>query len=364
MDKITMHIKRSEQRKIITMRKLFAVTFLLLLALPSIAQYGGTAGYQFINLPNSARNAALGGRIISIMDNDLNLALSMPAMLDSTDHDQVVFNYTGYLSDINYGTVGYAKYIPEVATFAASLQYISYGEIAETDVSGQEIGSLSSGEYMLSLGAGRQLDEAFSVGSNVKVILSNLAEYNASAVALDLSGAYRSKDTFFSAGLLVRNIGFNISNYTENGDLSVPFGIDLGLTRKLAKSPLRFSVNFENLQKWDLTFTDPADLNQVDPLTGQVIELPEESTLEKGMRHVILGSEFILSENFHLRFGYNFRRRAELRLEQKPATSGISWGLGLRISKFKLNYGRATYNQAGSTNHISMTVRLSDFKRG
>jgi hypothetical protein len=86
--------------------------------------------------------------------------------------------------------------------------------------------------------------------------------------------------------------------------------------------------------------------------------------LEKGMRHVILGSEFILSENFHLRFGYNFRRRAELRLEQKPATSGISWGLGLRISKFKLNYGRATYNQAGSTNHISMTVRLSDFKRG
>ncbi len=346
------------------MKKIFAVIFLMGMIIPLSAQYGGSAGFQFINLPNSARNAALGGRIISIADGDLNLALVMPSLLDSTDHDQLVFNYNGYLSDINYGTVGYAKHYQDLSTFSASLQYISYGDIVARDVSGNDLGKVSSGEYMFSLGAGKAIDSMYSIGSNVKFILSNLADYNASAIALDLSGNYVSKDTYFSAGLLIRNIGTPIKKYSPNEDLSLPFGIDLGLTRKLAKSPLRFSLTLENLQRWDLTYLDPRFVNQVDPLTGQVVEIKEESQLQKGMRHVILGSEFILSDNFHLRFGYNFRRRAELRYEQKPATSGISWGLSLRVSKFKLNYGRATYNHAGSTNHISMTVRLSDFKKG
>ena len=42
---------------------------------------------------------------------------------------------------------------------------------------------------------------------------------------------------------------------------------------------------------------------------------------------------------------------------------GFSWGFGIRISKFHLNYGRASYHLAGASNHFSITTDLSSFSR-
>lgn len=345
------------------MKKILVLTFLWLGAVGSVmGQYGGSAGFQFLNLPTSSRNAALSGRIISIVDNDLNLAIGMPSLLDSTDHDQIVFNYTPYLGDINYGNVAFARHYDGIATFGAALQYVSYGDFLETNEYGEEFGSFSSGEYVLNLMASRQIDSSFSVGGAMKLFTSNLQNYNASGVAFDVSGNYRSRDGNFSAGVLLRNMGFAFDKYNPGEDLDVPFGIDLGFSRKLANSPLRFNLMLENLQKWDLTYIDPAFINRVDPLTGLVIEIPEESFVVKAMHHVNFGAEFLLSDNFHLRFGYNYRRRAELKFDRKPATAGISWGIAFRVNRFKLSYGRANYNQAGTTNNFSISTNLREFR--
>ena len=80
---------------------------------------------------------------------------------------------------------------------------------------------------------------------------------------------------------------------------------------------------------------------------------------DRFMRHITVGSEFILSKNFNLRVGYNYRRRQELKLEDKPGTAGFSYGFGVRVSKFHISYGRSVYHLAGPSNHISVTTAIN-----
>jgi hypothetical protein len=42
------------------------------------------------------------------------------------------------------------------------------------------------------------------------------------------------------------------------------------------------------------------------------------------------------------------------------STVGFSWGFGLRISRFHINYGLARYHLAGSSNIISIALNLND----
>ena len=66
-------------------------------------------------------------------------------------------------------------------------------------------------------------------------------------------------------------------------------------------------------------------------------------------------------KNLFIRGGFNFQRRQDMMLATRPAMVGFSWGLGFRISKFHLNYSRATYHLAGSTNIFNFSTNLSSF---
>jgi hypothetical protein len=42
------------------------------------------------------------------------------------------------------------------------------------------------------------------------------------------------------------------------------------------------------------------------------------------------------------------------------STVGFSFGFGIKVSRFNLNYGWANYHRAGATNHISISTSLKD----
>ena len=89
----------------------------------------------------------------------------------------------------------------------------------------------------------------------------------------------------------------------------------------------------------------------------------KEEHADKMMRHVILGEEIIPTQNFFVNIGYNYRRRMELKIDSRSYTVGFSWGFGLKISKFRFSYGRATYHLAGASNHFSLSTNLNEFYR-
>ena len=141
----------------------------------------------------------------------------------------------------------------------------------------------------------------------------------------------------------------------------MPFELQIGLSKRLKHLPFRYSVLINHLDKWDLRYEDPSTQN-IDPISGEKIEGSDiEKFADNFMRHIVLGGELMIGKNLSLRAGYNYKRRQELKITEKTSTVGFSWGIGIRISKFHINYARSTWHLAGSPNYISVTTRLSEF---
>ena len=147
-------------------------------------------------------------------------------------------------------------------------------------------------------------------------------------------------------------------SYTIGNSESLPFGIHLGISKKLGHAPFRFTFTYHDLQRWNLTYFDPSSSQSIDPLTGQPIIPVNPNFLTQFFNHIVIGSEFLLSKNFHLRFGYDFKRRFELKPSSRPGTTGISWGIGFKIKKLNLSYSNSKYHFSGTSNHITLSTKF------
>lgn len=329
----------------------------------SIAQTGGSGTFAFLNLPPSARISSLGGSLLSIKDHDLNNAFYNPALLNPQMDNTLAFNTMNYFSDISYGYAAYGKDAGRAGTFAAGILYINYGDFTAADETGFASGTFKASEYAINAGWGHAYEKGFSYGVNLKGIVSKFETYESTGISTDLGGAYYDTASTFCAGVVLKNIGMQLSSYVPGNKEPLPFEIQAGITKKLKHAPFRYCITLHNLQKFDLTYTDPRRQQQeVDLVTGEPID-NEPGFADKAARHVIIGVEALLSKNFSLRAGYNHQKRKELAIEEKGSTAGFSWGFGLRIKKISLSYGSARYHLAGATNQFSISLGLNEFIR-
>ena len=288
----------------------------------------------------------------AVADGDVNLALYNPSLLDSTSHQKLGLSYVNYFSGINLGFASYAHHLDSSdITLAATMQYVNYGDFTERDAAGNDLGSFRAGDYALTIGAAKPIDSLFTVGANAKVT------YNALGLAIDAGITYNNPKRLLTAALVLRNLGVQVNGYTSDVRDTLPANLMISVSKKLRYAPFRFSVTYDQMQQWDLTAGDPTS-STIDPLTGELIE---ENSFELGdqfMRHIILGTELLLGDNFNVQVGYNYRRRQEMKLSDRPGTAGLSWGLGLRIKRFDISYARASYHLAGGSNHFTISTRL------
>jgi len=337
----------------------FPLAFLPAMA---FAQLGGQHAFRVLDIPNSARASALGGNYIAVRDNDINLGLFNPALLHKGMERQVALSYLPYFSGINIGYAGYAHHFDSLgATFAGNVQYVDYGTFTRTDESGQELGEFKAGEYVFQVGGGIPLDSLFSVGANVKFITSNLDTWNSTAWAIDVGGVFHKPVLGVTVAAMLRNFGYQTSTFTGTRE-KLPFQAQLGATYKFRHAPFRLGLMLEQLQRWDLTYEDPNAAARIDPTTGEVI-VDKTSRFEKAMLHVVPSAEILLGDNFMLRVAYNYRRRQEMVLPDKPAITGLSFGVGLRVSKLHISYGYSQMHLAGISNTFTLAARFADFKR-
>lgn len=327
------------------------------------AQMGGSTTFSTLDLPLSARSAAIGGNCMAINDNDINLATWNPAMLSSRMSTQLAFSFADYFSDIKYGYAGFAYHVDKVGTFAFTATHINYGKFQETDNTGAIIGEFSAGEFGLNGSYSRMIDSSFSVGATAKFVQSNLYLWKSNAFAVDLAARYKIPHRDFTAAFLIRNIGTVMSTYTAGNKEKLPFEVEAGMSFKPKHMPFRFSFAFTNLQKWDLTYIDPNNPPQlVDPLTGDSIHISKFKTFnDKFARHLVVGGELLIGKAVSLRFGYNYMRRKELMVDGKHGAVGFTFGCGIHVYKFNISYAHASYHLSGGTNTFTLTTCLSDF---
>ncbi|MFC2151142.1 type IX secretion system protein PorQ [Bacteroidota bacterium] len=345
------------------MKKLLFILSIIIISLPIYAQIGGTNTYDFLNLVNSARVASFGGDVIAINDNDFNLTYHNPALLNSDMNHSMVVNYVNYFTDVNYGYAAYATNIKEYGIFSGGIQYINYGKFTAADEKGIVTGEFKAAEYAINLVYSRVIDSTFRVGINVKPIISTLEKYTSLGIATDIGVIYNKPQNLFTAAFVIKNLGAQLKGYTDERE-PLPFNMQLGISQKLKHAPLLFTVTYDHLEKWDLTYEKPQDEDAfLDPSSGETSQSTIDKIADQFMRHILIGVEFNPVNNFYVRAGYNYRRRKEMLIESKTSTIGFSWGFGVKISKFHLSYGRATYHLAGASDHFSISTNLDSFKK-
>ena len=327
------------------------------------AQVGGEGTYDFLNMPNSARVAAMGGNFLAIDDNDITITVNNPSLINPELNNNLGLSYINYFSGINYGFATYSRTFDEIGSFTTTIQFMNYGKFEEYDETNTHIGEFTANEVALGIGWGRELTPHFSIGSNLRFIYSDFYIANSFGIAVDVAGSYIHDESQFVASLIARNVGIQITKYDKGNSEPIPFELQLGLSKGLKHLPFRFSVLFNHLNKWDLRYDDPLE-ERVDPITG---EEKSKSWIEKSsdelLRHIVIGGEMTIAKFINVRIGYNYKKRKELAVKERPSTVGISWGVGVRISKFHVSYSRSRYHLEGSPNFITITTNLSDFHK-
>jgi len=338
-----------------------SVVFILLLVVSRLCgQVGGEGTYEFLNLATTPRLAALGGKVASFDDPELGLALYNPSLLQPNMHNQLAFSYVGYYAGIRYGSVMYARNVERFGTVGIGIMQVNYGSFIETDETGIITGSFTASDMAINLLYSRSFDSIFTVGINVKPIYSHLYSYKSYGIAADIGFSYKHPNGFFSAGIVLRNIGTMIKPYTTDTWQKLPFEIVAGFSKKLAHAPFRFVVTFHQLQNFSLNYKRPNTNDGSLGLDASAKDSRIKTISNEALSHLIVGAEFVPFKSFCFRAGYNYQRRNELKVEENISSVGFSWGFGVRISKFQISYGQSRYHLAGPTKYFSITTDLDD----
>jgi hypothetical protein len=339
-----------------SMLKHLVLFLMLLICSVTFGQIGGRHTYQFLNLTTSPRQAALGGNTITIYDEDVNQVMFNPATLNEDMDNHLAMNYGSYYGEASYGTASYAyTYDRHVQTFYAGVSYINYGKFDGYDENGQATSDFTGSEGALSVGYAYNIPYTnIHFGANAKLITSTLETYNSIGGAIDLGFLYIDEQNDINLALVVRNIGTQFTTYSGIKE-NLPLEIIAGVSQELEHVPLRWHLSLENLQQWNVSFSNPVrGETNIDGSTKE----EKVSFVNNALRHVVVGFELFPKKAFNIRMGYNFRRGEELRVEEQRNFSGVSLGFGLKMNRLKFNYSYSKYTLAANTSLFGLILNF------
>ena len=341
------------------MKSFFLFLLLFSFIIDTCGQVGGERVYQFLNISTSARQIALGGEVITLMD-DVNQPIWNPAVINNNLDGKLAVNYSSYLAGINIGSISYASEISRrFGTVYASIKYLDYGTIIGADEQGNEIGNFSANDIAISLGYAYNFPHSnFYIGVNLKVITANISSFSSSGIAADVALMYHNPFKPFSFTIVARNFGTQISSFNGKNE-NLPFELAFGASYKLQYVPLKWHATLDNLQQWDISGANPSE--QTTDLDGNVTQ-EKPGFIDNAFRHFSIGAELFPEKLVNIRVGYNFRRAAELKLQNVRTFSGISFGFGIKMNRFKFNYAHSKFHSAANVSTFSLEIDLDNRK--
>ena len=300
--------------------------------MPVCGQESQTA-YNFLRLPVSAHVAALGGENISLIDDDATLIFHNPALINDVSDRSINLNFMTYMEGAKTASAAFLKAAGDRGTWGVTAQYMDYGSMKETAADGQELGTFSARDIALGGTFAYALTNDISGGVTAKVISSHIAGYSSLAVGIDLGANYFNEDLDLSVSAVARNLGGQVKAYDDDFE-RIPFDLQLGATKRLGHSPLRFSITMSRLHDWSEAFG----------------------------RHLAVGADVFLGQSIYVAAGYNFRRASEMKITEGDSSSahgaGLSIGAGLSLERFKLHVAYAKYHVSASSILINISYAL------
>lgn len=340
------------------MNKLTVILLLCVVQANGFAQtLGGRSVYNFMKLPPSPQISALGGINNSLLNNDVHLAYQNPALMNSDMQHTLGADVNVMYGGIKNMFLVYGAKKPKLGTrFYAAVNFIGYGKTDRTDASGNTLGTFSPSDFLVQLGATRSYGERWQYGGALKLIASNYGEFRSLGMAADMGVTYTDSAGLFRAALVFKNMGVQLKPYNGTARDDLPFDLQLGISKKLARAPIQFSLTLHRLHQFDIRYADTAFEAEV---SGSVKK--KNFTADKLVRHLVLAAQVYPAKQLELTLAYNFLRRKELLLYNiGNGLTGFSFGGGVLFRTIQVRFARAYYQNTRAYNQLGLNINLSE----
>lgn len=317
----------------------------------------GTTAYEFLNVSPSSHVYGLGGHNLTIIDDDINLVEQNPALLGPEFDHQVGVNYMKYIGSTNFTGVRYGQGLTEHSAFAVGLQYYGYGSMTETDAQGSILGKFNASDINFNMTYSHDIATNIRGGITLKYLYSKYGDFSAGAIAADLGVNIYNPDNELSLSVVAKNLGGQVKKFNGTTDAKdrLPWDIQLGYSQRFGTSPFRLSITAYNLRKWSLPYYEPEDKNNTN---SDLVK--KESFGSNFMRHLVLGLEFLPSDNMYIGLGYNHKVRTDMSTYQRNFLSGLSLGAGMKVKSFGFGVAFAQPHTGATTFMLNLTTSLGE----
>lgn len=316
---------------------------LLLAVLPAtaLAQEYASA-FNTLRLPASSHAAALGGQNVTLIEDEPTAGWYNPALYANVSDLSAGLDFMTYAAGSTWMGAHFVKAFGERHTMAVGAQYMNYGKMDETDEAGNTLGQFSAKDIVIGAGYSYLLSDRWTGGANLKMMVSNLADYTALAAAIDVGVNYYDDENDLSVSASLQNIGTQLKAYHDGQRTHLPFTLALGFSKGMAHLPVRFHVTMTDVTRWKSSY----------------YVLPENKDKDKSdkvgfgkiaLNHFVLGLDILPTDYLYLSVGYNFRRAYELKASGSSHFAGLSAGAGVNVKHFKFGVSYAKYHQASNS---------------
>ena len=305
----------------------------------------GDDGYAILRFPASSRVGALGGYSVSLVERDPSLVFSNPALMGGETDGRLNVNYMNYIADVNVGSAVFTKAFRERSAWGMGAAYINYGSMREMSVDNVPLGTFSMHDIGLHVFYSYDLSEKWRGGLSMKTLYSTIADYYSFGLAVDAGLSYFNPESDLSIGIALKNIGAQLKPYDDIRQ-DIPWDLQLGLTKRMAHAPIRFSVTAMYLNKWKF--------NTVDRTSAE----SDDRFFATAFKHLVFGVEILPSDNLWLGIGLNPKRRMDMALASGNGLGGFTVGGGVKVSRFDVGVSVARYHPSATSFMVSLSMAL------
>jgi len=290
----------------------------------------GTTGYVFLEIPVTARMAAMGETFVAITDAGAEALFTNPALLGfAAGRHHLQATYADYLADVQHQAFGYAILLGNLGTFGLSANRLDVGEMVETvnadpnNPGGRYLvtGTFDNDALAVGLTYSRRLTDRFAFGATLRYVRERIASFESTNVLLDAGMVYLTGLRTLRLGGYLQSFGVD-SKYI--GDtFKMPTIFRLGAAAELlghTDGPTRLTLAVEALHPSDYT------------------------------ERLHVGAEYWLQNSLAVRGGYKFNYDEE----GWTAGLGLKWKSHARALGLDLAY--ADYGRLESVSRITLVA--------
>lgn len=323
-------------------KQLIALILFLCFSSAVDAQDQGSTIFRFLTISPDARSAGLGGSHAAMISPNSSQFIINPALLNRSESDRIHLSYLNHLGDIRFGTANYARELPGYGILAASLRYLSYGDLSRLDEFGNDIGSASANDLALTFGFSSSITNQLSYGLTVSGIYSSLVGYRSSAVAFSGGLIYNFPDRETAVGAYMNNAGTQLTTYNRISE-PLPLNLALGIVHRLQYIPVRLHFTLKKLNDWPLEYIDDEQ---------------SPSFFDALPRHMVGGAEFLFGERVTARIGYDSWLNSQTRTGKRIDGAGLSFGVGIHLNSMDIDFSRTSFSDMGSVVQLGIGLKI------